>query len=128
MLVKRTSRGGRISIKRYLDYDGALAELEVARQTLPNDPRVFQWTGLVERRQGRWEESTRNLERAIELDPRNLFTLRQTALSYHALRRYAEENPVYDRVLAFQPNDAVTKVQDALVDLDSKADTRPCIK
>jgi serine/threonine-protein kinase len=109
----------------YLDYDGALAELEVARRTLPNDPRVFQWTGLVERRQGRWEESTRNLERAIELDPRNLFTLRQAALSYHALRRYAEEKSVYDRVLAFQPNDAVTKVQDALVDLDSNADTRP---
>ncbi len=27
----------------YLDYDGALAELEVARQTLPNDARIFRW-------------------------------------------------------------------------------------
>src|SRR4029453_15343012 len=25
----------------YLDYDGALAELQVARQTLPNDPQIF---------------------------------------------------------------------------------------
>jgi len=109
----------------YLDYDGALAELEVARQTLPNDPRVFLWTGLVERRQGRWQESTRNLARAIELDPRNLFTLHQTALSYRALRRYAEEKSALDRVLAFEPNDAVTKAERALVELDSKADTRP---
>src|SRR5438093_8435812 len=36
----------------YLDYDGALAELEVARQTLPNDARIFRWTGLIQRRQG----------------------------------------------------------------------------
>ena len=42
----------------YLDYDGALAELEVARQTLPNDPRIFRVTGYIQRRQGRWEEST----------------------------------------------------------------------
>ena len=59
----------------YLDYDGALAELEVARQTLPNDPRIFRVTGSIQRRQGRWEESIRNLERALELDPRNLNTL-----------------------------------------------------
>ena len=30
----------------YLDYDGALAELEVARQTLPNDPRIFSSNGF----------------------------------------------------------------------------------
>ena len=51
----------------YGDYDGALAELEVARQTLPNDARIFGLTGIIQRRQGRWEESTRNLERAVEL-------------------------------------------------------------
>src|SRR5205814_2603418 len=57
----------------YLDYDGALAELEIARQTLPNDPRLFLLKGVIARRQGRWEESIRNLERAVDLDPRNLF-------------------------------------------------------
>src|SRR5205809_3088853 len=31
----------------YLDYDGALTELEVARQTLPNDARIFGLTGLI---------------------------------------------------------------------------------
>jgi serine/threonine protein kinase len=43
----------------YLDYDGALAEVDVARETLPNDARVFALTGAIQRRQGRWEESTR---------------------------------------------------------------------
>jgi serine/threonine protein kinase len=59
----------------YLDYDGALAELEVARRTLPNDPQILFLTGLVQRRQGHWEESTRTLERAAELDPRNFGVL-----------------------------------------------------
>src|SRR6184192_3125489 len=54
----------------YLDYEGALVELEVARQTLPNHPRLFRITGFIQRRQGRWEESIRNLERALELDTR----------------------------------------------------------
>src|SRR5438094_2095166 len=56
----------------YGDYDGALAELEVARQMLPNEARIFKWTGLIQRRHGRWEESTRNLERAVELNPRDI--------------------------------------------------------
>ena len=51
----------------YRDYDGALAELEVARQTLPNDARIFQIIGFILRRQGRWEESRRNLGRAAGL-------------------------------------------------------------
>jgi tetratricopeptide (TPR) repeat protein len=92
---------------------------------LPNDPRVFLWTGLINRRQGRWEESIQNLERGTELDPRNFFLLEQTSQTYQALRRYAEEKATCDRVLAFQPNDPVTKVARALVELNSKADTQP---
>src|ERR1700746_3432559 len=75
----------------YFDYDGALAELEIARRTLPNDPRVFELTGYIARRRGNQEEGLRNLQRAIELDPRNFFTLEQIALSYLNLRRYADE-------------------------------------
>src|SRR5207248_2327353 len=59
----------------YGDYTGALAELEIARQTLPNDARIFRLTGYIQRRQGRWEESTRDLERAVELNPRDSETL-----------------------------------------------------
>src|SRR6266542_754856 len=110
----------------YLDYDGALAELEVARQTLPNDARIFRWTGLIERRQGHWEESTRNLERAVELNPHDIDLLQLgVASNYSFLRRYAEAKAWLARALAFEPNDADTKVTLAGVDLDWKADTRP---
>jgi TolB-like protein/Flp pilus assembly protein TadD len=108
----------------YLDYEGAMAELAAASQTLPNSSRLFALKGYIERRQGRWEESTRNLERAIELDPRDFFTLQQIAISYGVLRRYAEEKSVLDRALAIAPDDVDTKVARASVEFHWKADTR----
>lgn len=109
----------------YLDYDGALRELEIARQSLPGEDWIFSLKGYIERRQGRWEECVRDLTRATELDPRNVLTLQQLALTYQQLRRYAEEKSTYERILAFEPDDPVTKSQHAFVELDSKADTRP---
>jgi serine/threonine-protein kinase len=109
----------------YLDYGGALAELEVARRTIPGDPWAVALKGFIERRQGRWDESIRDLERSIELDPRNIQILQQTAFSYQCLRRYPEAKSKLARVLAFEPNDAVTRVSYAFVELDGKADARP---
>jgi tetratricopeptide (TPR) repeat protein len=109
----------------YLDYDGALAELEVARHTLPNDPQVFELKGYIQRRQGRWEESTRNLEHAVDLDPRNLSTLQQIAISYEVLRRYADAESVLDRVLVIKPDDLDTKKERASVEFEWKANTEP---
>jgi tetratricopeptide (TPR) repeat protein len=109
----------------YLDYEGALAELEVARQTLPNHPRIFRLTAYIQRRQGRWEESTRNLERALELDPRNVNTLDSIGDSYGYLRRYAEQKSNFDRILAIEPNNLKCKAFRASVDVNWKADTRP---
>jgi TolB-like protein/tRNA A-37 threonylcarbamoyl transferase component Bud32 len=106
----------------YLDYNGARAELEVARRTLPNDPRIFRLTAYIQRRQGHWEESTRNLERALELDPRNINTLDQ--LNYGSLRRYAEQKSILDRILAIEPNNVEAKAGRAFVEVNWKADTR----
>jgi TolB-like protein/Tfp pilus assembly protein PilF/predicted Ser/Thr protein kinase len=110
----------------YLNYDGALAELEIARQTVPNDARLFELTGYVERRRpgGSEEEALHNFEKALDLDPRNVLILNQTAQSCDHLRRYAEEQAVLDRLLAIEPNDADTKVWRAFAKFDWKADTR----
>ncbi len=109
----------------YLDYDGALAELEIARRSLPNDSRIFFRMGLIQRRQGRWEESMRNFERAIEIDPRNLNTLRNIGDSYGGARRYAEQKSTLDRMLTIEPNNLEVKAERALVEVDWKADTGP---
>ncbi|PYJ40550.1 MAG: hypothetical protein DME86_11760 [Verrucomicrobia bacterium] len=52
----------------YLDYDRARQELNLAKESLPNEPLRFRILGYIDRRQGRWVESTKNLERAAEFD------------------------------------------------------------
>ncbi|HEY7002420.1 MAG TPA: protein kinase [Candidatus Udaeobacter sp.] len=109
------------------DYDGALAALKIASKSMPNDSRLFELRGYIERRRpgGNQEQALRNLERAIELDPRNVFVLGQAALSYALLRRYADEKALVDRVLEIQPGDVVTRVERAFVEFNWKADSRP---
>src|SRR6266498_1471836 len=107
------------------DYAGALAELEIARRGLPNDPRLFELTGYILRRRGQQEEGLRNLERAAELDPRNFNTLQQIALSYQALGRYAETIAALGRASAIVPDNAETRANRELFYLCWKADTRP---
>src|SRR5213595_3728703 len=114
-----------ILYRGHLDYIGALAEIELARKTLPNDARVFELTAYILRRQGKYEDGLRNLQRAIEIDPRNFFTLQQIALMYLTLRRYPEEIAVLDRALAIKPDDVETRATRALVMFDWKADAKP---
>ena len=109
----------------YRDYDGALKELELARQTLPNNPEILELTGYILRRRGKSEEGLQFIQRALDLDPRNFYTLEQIALSYAYLRRYSEETAVLDRAIAVKPDDVETRATRALIALDWKADTRP---
>ena len=107
------------------DYAGALAELEIARRALPNDPRLFEVTGYILRRRGQLEEGLQNLQRAVELDPRNFSTLQQFALSYQILGRYAEAIAALDRALAIVPDNVETRATRGGIYLCWKADTRP---
>src|SRR5438876_571874 len=107
------------------DYAGALAELEIARRALPNDPRLFELTGYILRRRGQQEEALQNLQRAVELDPRNFFTLQQIALSYQFLGRYADSIAAVDRALVIVPDNAETRASRGLFYLCWKGDTRP---
>jgi TolB-like protein/class 3 adenylate cyclase/Tfp pilus assembly protein PilF len=109
----------------YRDYDGALAELDIVRSTMPNAPQIFELTGYIARRRGAQEQGVRNLERAVQLDPRNFYTLQQLALSYKILRRYVQEIATEERALSIKPDDAETKAGRALALLEWKADTRP---
>jgi tetratricopeptide (TPR) repeat protein len=107
------------------DYAGALAELEIAEPKLPNEPSVFAVKASIQRRQGHWEESTRNFQRAAELDPRNWSRLRELGRSYGALRRYAEQKSMLDRALALEPSNLDLKAEREEVEFNWKADPRP---
>jgi serine/threonine protein kinase/tetratricopeptide (TPR) repeat protein len=109
----------------FLDYDGAGRELAIAKQKLPNNAEVFEYSGYIQRRKGEWEQGTHNLERAIELDPRNFFLLQQLALNYQSQRRYADAEGILDRALSVKPGDPLTRINRAEIRLDSQADIQP---
>jgi len=109
----------------FRDYGRARSELVIARRALPNSADVFRYTGMIDRREGHWDEATRNLEHALELDPRNFFTLQQLAYAYGWQHRYADEVRTYDRALAIMPGDPGSRINLALVALDWRADIKP---
>jgi len=109
----------------FRDYERARSELAIARRTLPNNAEVFEYTGYIDRREGHWEEATRNLERALELDPRNFLTLQQMALTYQSQNRYADQAQTLDRALTIVPGDPSTRISRAGVAFDWRADIKP---
>jgi TolB-like protein/class 3 adenylate cyclase/Tfp pilus assembly protein PilF len=111
----------------YLDYDRARNELSLAQKSLPNEPWAFVLAGYIDRRQGRWDESTENLERAVELDPQDPAVLDQLAGSYRYLRRYADEKRVFDHAIAISSKDAALQASRAAIELNWHADPRPLI-
>jgi tetratricopeptide (TPR) repeat protein len=108
----------------YRDSQRALAELTLARRALPNDPLVFELTGFIDRRQGRWEKSTSDLKRALELDPRNIFLFQQLSFTYEYQRRYRDLATVLDQTLKLVPFDPETRVARASIDLAERGDPK----
>src|SRR4029077_14374676 len=95
-----------------------------ARRSLPNDSRTFGLSGYIERRQGNWEDSTRQLEQAVALDPRNIIPVSELAAQYSVLRRYGDAARTLDSALVWKPLDFSLGALRANVDLDWKADLR----
>jgi len=85
------------------NYERALAEFEIARQGLPNDAQAYMAIGAIQRRQGKWAESTANLERAAALDPKGTNILINLASSHIALRNFETAKKILDRVMAIAP-------------------------
>jgi TolB-like protein/Flp pilus assembly protein TadD len=85
------------------DYERALAEFEVAKQGLPNDAQAYLAIGAIQRRQGKWTESTANLEKSAALDPRDANTLINLASNYMALRKFEAADKTVDRAIAIAP-------------------------
>src|SRR5438552_5856015 len=95
----------------------ALAEFRQAEKGLPNSADVIEAIALTQRLLGHWDEAVADLQRAIELDPRDVRASNNLALTYCAMRRFPDALSTLDRVLAWDPTNAralLTKA-DALV-------------
>ena len=111
--------------KAFRDYDRARAELDLARKTLPNSSLLYIYSAAIDRRQGRWTESIRNFERAIDLDPRNFRFLVETAFTYQGLRRFSEATALYKRAVALLPRDHFARTQLAQIAFLERGDLQP---
>ena len=109
----------------YSDYDRARAELALAQQSLPNNPRVYYLAGRMDRSQGRWADAIRNLERACDLDPRNLPYLIYFGATYAWLHDYEQWTKVMDRIVALHPEQRPGRLFRASVEVHRRADTGP---
>ncbi len=109
----------------YSDYDRARAELALAQQSLPNNPRVYELAGSMDRSQRRWVDATHNLERACELDPRNLPYLINLGSTYLWLHDYDQHARVMDRIIALHPERRPGRIFRASVEVYRRADTGP---
>src|SRR5262245_51920217 len=70
------------------NFDAALKEFEIAQRQLPNESEVYMPIGAIQRRQGKWIESTANLEKAANLSPKDTWPLQNLAMNYQALRNF----------------------------------------
>ena len=85
------------------NYDAALKEFEIAQSGLPNESEAYLAVGAIQRRQGKWSESTANLEKAANLNPKDIFALQNLAFNYQMLRNFEMANKTIDRALASDP-------------------------
>jgi len=109
----------------YSDYDRARAELAVAQQSLPNNPRVYELAGLIDRRHGRWADATHNFERACELDPRNIPNLINLATTYLWLHDCDQMARILDRIIALGPDKRLPRLIRAGIETDRQGNTGP---
>src|SRR5438034_4136991 len=86
-----------------LNYEAALSEFEIARQGLPNQMESYLAIGAIKRRQGRWAESTADLEKAVSLSPKDSWPLQNLIFNYEMLRDFRRANEAADRALAISP-------------------------
>ena len=109
----------------YSDYDRARAELALAQQSLPNNPRVYELAGLTDRGEGRWVEAIRNFQRAYDLDPKHGPHLVNLGTTYLWLKDYDQMARVMDRIIALVPDHKRPRLIRANIELDRRADTGP---
>jgi TolB-like protein len=106
----------------YGDYQGARVHIAIAERALPNSSEALALSGYLNRRQGHWAESTRALERACNLDPKNSETLLQLTYTYALLNQYRDLQRSLDRLLALDPENPRWKVYLARISFDEKAE------
>jgi TolB-like protein/Flp pilus assembly protein TadD len=104
------------------DYQNALKEFAIAKLSLPNSAEVYMAIGAIERRQGKWAQSTANLERAAALSPKDAWVLKNLADNYSANKNFETADKVFDRAIEAAPNSLGARGEKAMLAVVWKGD------
>ncbi|PYJ75383.1 MAG: hypothetical protein DME77_09510 [Verrucomicrobia bacterium] len=85
------------------NFEAALKEFEIAQRGLPNDADGYLALGAIQRRLGKWSESTASLEKAASLNPKDSWVLQNLSHNYEMLRDFDAANKTIDRGLQINP-------------------------
>jgi TolB-like protein/tetratricopeptide (TPR) repeat protein/class 3 adenylate cyclase len=108
------------------DYDQARTALDVASRMLPNNSQIFRWSAELDRKRGKWDDALVELQRAIEVDPRNPEVLADLTDHYQSLRQYSEAERIAERGLASFPESAIDFQREKLDIALARGDTQAC--
>ncbi|MCP3960805.1 MAG: protein kinase, partial [bacterium] len=86
------------------DYQKALEEFDIAARALPNDSQLLEGTAYIRRRQGLFEQTAANLEKALEIQPKSDWIAAELAQTYTMLRRYEQADRFYHRAITLAPD------------------------
>jgi tetratricopeptide (TPR) repeat protein len=81
------------SERRFIDYDGAIADLDEAVRLQPKDPLYWRYRGLIRAFKGDYDRALADLDESVRLDP-------TSADAYNKRSQVWGRRGMYDRVLA----------------------------
>ncbi len=104
------------------NYEAALNEFAIAKRSLPNSAEVYMAIGAIERRQGKWAQSTANFEKAASLSPKDSFILVNLADNYRANKDFETADKIFDRAIEAAPNSLSARAEKAMLAFIWKGD------
>jgi eukaryotic-like serine/threonine-protein kinase len=88
----------------FRNYEKAQEHISAAHAQMPNNAEIYTITAAIQRRVGKWDESTRNFEKALSLDPLNLDIRNNLMLSYLLTRQYEKARSGFRQMLTHSPD------------------------
>ena len=104
------------------NYQEALNEFAIAKRSLPNSADVYMAIGAIERRQGKWAESTANLEKAASLSPKDAFVLVNLGDNYRANKDFEKADKLFTRAIEAAPSSLNARAEKGKLAMDLKGD------
>jgi tetratricopeptide (TPR) repeat protein len=104
------------------NYERALDEFAIAKKSLPNSADVYLAIGAIQRRQGKWAESTANMEKAASVSPKDAFLLVNLADNYRAVGDFEKADRIFDRAIEAAPNSVSARTGKAMLAADLRGD------